>query len=131
MIAPDADLRSQIARAIHRYDYEHGLSGNDIPREHHRGEATAVLAVLDRHVEQLTARIAELEKQVTEDAEYYAELANHNEATCEAVQRRDAAEAALARVREYLETSDDDGIRTRETVLRFLDAAEQATWEAS
>lgn len=40
------DLRHQIARAIHRYDHEHGLSGNDIPSEHHQGEADAVLAVL-------------------------------------------------------------------------------------
>ncbi len=44
--APAAGLRNQIARAIHRYDYEHGLSGNDMPSEHHRGEAAAVLAVI-------------------------------------------------------------------------------------
>lgn len=54
-------------------------------------------------------------------AEDYAQLENHTDATCEAVQRRDDAEAALARVREYVETSDDDGIRTRETVLRIFD----------
>ncbi|MGW3427982.1 hypothetical protein ACWDHW_08495 [Streptomyces melanosporofaciens] len=34
--------------------------------------------------------------------------------------QRDEAEQILAKVREYLETSDDDGIRTRETVLRML-----------
>ncbi|MBI0296315.1 hypothetical protein JBE04_18050 [Streptomyces sp. PRKS01-29] len=49
--AVTTDLCSQIARAIHRYDYEHGLSGNDMPSEHHRGEAEAVLgAIQDRFV---------------------------------------------------------------------------------
>lgn len=43
--APATQLRDQIAAAIHRYDNEHALSGNDIPSAHHRGEATAVLAV--------------------------------------------------------------------------------------
>lgn len=46
---------------------------------------------------------------------------------CEVVQRRDAAEGILAEVREYVETSDDDGIRTRETVLRILDKAAPQT----
>jgi hypothetical protein len=45
------DLRTAIARAIHRYDHEHGLSGNDIPSKHHRGEAEAVIAAIqDRYV---------------------------------------------------------------------------------
>ncbi|MFE3657242.1 hypothetical protein [Streptomyces sp. NPDC059165] len=42
---PPDGVRDQIARAIHRYDYEAGLSGNDIPSRHHRGEADAVLRV--------------------------------------------------------------------------------------
>ncbi|MFE0039408.1 hypothetical protein [Streptomyces sp. NPDC059015] len=42
---PPGVVRDQIARAIHRYDYEAGLSGNDIPSRHHRGEADAVLRV--------------------------------------------------------------------------------------
>lgn len=41
------ELRQRIARAIHRYDNHHALSGNDMPSEHHYGEADAVLAVLD------------------------------------------------------------------------------------
>lgn len=44
---PLAGLRDRYAAAIHRYDYEHTLSGNDIPSDHHRGEADAVLAVRD------------------------------------------------------------------------------------
>lgn len=40
------DLRTLIARAIHQYDNHHALSGNDIPSEHHYGEADAVLAAL-------------------------------------------------------------------------------------
>lgn len=40
------NLRNRIAAAIHRYDNQHGLSGNDMPGKHQRGEADAVLAVL-------------------------------------------------------------------------------------
>ena len=43
------DLRHRIARAIHRYDAEHAFSVNDLPSEHHYGEADAVLAVLADH----------------------------------------------------------------------------------
>jgi hypothetical protein len=42
----NADLIGCIARAIHRYDHEHDLSRNDIPSDHHRGEAAAVLDAL-------------------------------------------------------------------------------------
>ena len=43
----DTNLRQLVAAAIHQYDNEHALSGNDIPSAHHYGEADAVLAVLD------------------------------------------------------------------------------------
>ncbi|MEU1908424.1 hypothetical protein ACFV4E_22745 [Streptomyces hygroscopicus] len=108
--ASDAGLREQYMAAILR-----GGGCVDLA-----AATDAVLAVRARHMEQLAARVAELEQQVAEAAEDYAQLENHTDATCEAVQRRDAAEAALARVREYVATSDDDGIRTRETVLRLL-----------
>ncbi|NUR01306.1 MAG: hypothetical protein HOY79_33720 [Streptomyces sp.] len=39
-----------IARAIHRYDYEHGLSGNDLPGAHQYGEADAVLTALEEYL---------------------------------------------------------------------------------
>ncbi|MEU7074705.1 hypothetical protein AB0B30_32640 [Streptomyces narbonensis] len=45
---PANDLRRLIARAIHRYDNQHALSGNDMPSEHHYGEADAVLAALGK-----------------------------------------------------------------------------------
>jgi hypothetical protein len=45
---PANDLRNVIARAIHRYDNHHALSGNDIPSAHHYGEADAVLAALGK-----------------------------------------------------------------------------------
>lgn len=50
------------------------------------------------------------------------EIANRalNTAALEAVERAERAEAAIARVREYVATSDDDGIRTRETVLGIV-----------
>lgn len=41
------ERRKRYARAIHRYDNEHGLSGNDLPSQHHYGEAAAVMAVAD------------------------------------------------------------------------------------
>jgi len=41
--------------------------------------------------------------------------------------QRDEAETALRAVREYAETSDDDGIRTRETVLQMLGETAQET----
>jgi hypothetical protein len=54
---PEADRRQKYAKAIHRYDYENGLSGNDIPSKHHLGEADAVLAVRDAELEQLRDRV--------------------------------------------------------------------------
>jgi hypothetical protein len=39
-------LRQRVARAIHRYDYDRMLSGNDMPSKHHYGEADFVLAEL-------------------------------------------------------------------------------------
>lgn len=42
---PD-EMRQAIAHALHRYDNQHALSGNDIPSKHHYGEADAVLAVI-------------------------------------------------------------------------------------
>ncbi|MFD7016081.1 hypothetical protein [Streptomyces sp. NPDC059928] len=51
LTAPPVSLRRQIARALHRYDYEHDLSRNDIPSEHHFGEADAVLAVLGEYLD--------------------------------------------------------------------------------
>ncbi|MDG9701702.1 hypothetical protein [Streptomyces sp. DH37] len=51
--------RQQYARAIHRYDYEHALSGNDLPSEHHYGEADAVMAVADAELRAQRDRQAE------------------------------------------------------------------------
>lgn len=43
-------LRQHLARAIHRYDNQHALSGNDTPGPHHYGEADAVLQALQDHL---------------------------------------------------------------------------------
>jgi hypothetical protein len=64
-----AGLRNDIARTIHRYDCDHMLSGNDIPSEHHRGEADAVLAVLYREWPWLRAETEEAESAATEATE--------------------------------------------------------------
>ncbi|MFJ7990271.1 hypothetical protein [Streptomyces sp. NPDC096351] len=42
-----ASLRHLVAAAIHHYDAEHALAGNDMPSKHHYGEADSVLAALD------------------------------------------------------------------------------------
>lgn len=58
------ELRDQIAAALHRYDYEHGLSSNPIPSVHHRGEADAVLAV--PAIQRALAQAARLEPAIIE-----------------------------------------------------------------
>ncbi|WP_329215163.1 hypothetical protein OG352_06185 [Streptomyces sp. NBC_01485] len=65
-------LRTRIAAAIHRYDNHHALSGNDIPSQHHLGEADFVLAEL-RH--ELDAP-AEPRAEAEELAEARQHLAN-------------------------------------------------------
>lgn len=82
--APDAGLRKEYTRAIHHYDNQHGLSGNDIPSKHHRGEADAVLAVRDRRMERLVSHAADMEQKVIDLGQWQ--------------ERAEQAEAALARV---------------------------------
>ncbi|MFI5687859.1 hypothetical protein [Streptomyces sp. NPDC051636] len=53
--ASNAELRTRIAHAIHRYDNRHALSGNDIPSKHHYGEADFVLAELRTELDTLAA----------------------------------------------------------------------------
>ncbi|MGR3875743.1 hypothetical protein ACUXZZ_45240 (plasmid) [Streptomyces graminifolii] len=45
------ELVTLLARTIHRYDYDHGLTGNDIPGAHQRGEAAAVLTALEEFLD--------------------------------------------------------------------------------
>lgn len=92
-----AGLRDEIAKAIHRYDNEHALSGNDIPSRHHRGEADAVMALLYREWPWLRA---EAEETATAQAE--VERLRANIAGCrnqQWPQRLGQAEKALNRVR--------------------------------
>jgi hypothetical protein len=46
-------LRQRVARAIHRYDNQNALSGNDIPSKHHYGEADFVLTELRSELDAL------------------------------------------------------------------------------
>lgn len=71
----------------------------------------AVMQALGPLVDQLRA---EAERQVDAKIGVAGEWGN-------ALADKTAAEATLRAVREYVETSDDDAIRTRETVLRILD----------
>ena len=55
-----AGLRTRIAQALVRYDWNAGLSGRDTPSEHHYGEAAAVLAVLPPPADRATEAEAPL-----------------------------------------------------------------------
>lgn len=89
-------LRRQYAAAIHRYDYEHGLSGNDLPSDHHRGEADAVMTVRDHEMEKLRAEHAALKR---------AHVALAEQAGKE--------QAALAEVRRLCEMTIDVSVRAQ------------------
>ena len=68
-------LRNDIARAIHRYDHEHALSGNDLPSKHHRGEADAVLTLLYREWPWLRAAAEDRDQSAATLAAITAEAA--------------------------------------------------------
>jgi len=56
-------------------------------------------AMTSDDLDQLHARLDKLESDLRDSDAENLELARHNDETCEAVQRRDTAEAALERVR--------------------------------
>lgn len=60
-MADDIDLTAAIdaaARAIGRYDWDAGLSGNDVPGEHQRAESeAAVRAAAPLLIEQITQQV--------------------------------------------------------------------------
>jgi hypothetical protein len=88
-------LKQQYAKAIHRYDYEHGLSGNDLPSDHHRGEAAAVLAVRDRHLQQLRQRLQLADTELQQ----WAATESADAAAGSYAGRAETAEAVVERVR--------------------------------
>jgi hypothetical protein len=61
--------------------------------------------------------MAVVEQQAADD------LALWRSAAYQHARERDQARETLAKVREYLETSDDDGVRTRQHILGMLDRA--------
>ena len=93
------NLRQRVARAIHRYDNHHALSGNDIPRKHHYGEADFVLAELRTELGAVAAL-----RQVSRG---YCPACGRSDAAPTVAdweaerQRAEAAEAALERARRF------------------------------
>lgn len=130
----DADLREQYAAAVRALSPGGGTLA-DLDDEHDVGALVdAVLAVRDHRMEQLAAgratwkakgeeierdrdRLAAQVDQLISQLGQYADRAIANG------ERAETAAVALARIREYAETTDYDGIRTRENVLRILDEA--------
>jgi hypothetical protein len=86
-------LQQRVALAIHRYDNHHALSGNDIPSDHHRGEAAAALAELKPELE----RLAEYEHTINWMTTCTGCARVLDSAYAETM-RAEKAEAALARV---------------------------------
>ncbi|MEU1663619.1 hypothetical protein ABZ547_08385 [Streptomyces sparsogenes] len=135
---PDDGLREQYAAAIRALNDGGTLADLDVDDDVYR-LVDAVLAVRDRRMEQLAAgrerfkrlgeevqrdrdRLAAQVDQLIERLGQYADRAIANGERAERAAAENAAlQAALAAVREYLETSGDDGVRTLETVLRILD----------
>jgi hypothetical protein len=70
MSQQDMDLRSQIAMAIARDDWNHGLSANGTPGEHTMGEADAVLEVvlplIEKHRQAVAVLAAERDESTAE-----------------------------------------------------------------
>lgn len=48
---PRSDLSRAVALALHHYDQQHALSGNDTPSRHHYGEASAALTAVEEYLE--------------------------------------------------------------------------------
>jgi hypothetical protein len=131
--ASNDELRRRIARAIHRYDNHHALSGNDIPSKHHHGEADYVLAELQPELDALAAlrQVArgycphcgrgdaapttadwERERQRADQVEELLRIAHETSNTSEAeraraVQRAERAEEQLALHEQQLHHLDD------------------------
>lgn len=86
-------IRKRIAHAIHRYDNHHVLSGNDIPSEHHYGEADFVLAELRTEL----AALAEYENTINWMTTCTG-CARVLDSCIRETERAERAEAALARI---------------------------------
>ncbi len=87
-------LRQRVATAIHRYDHDHMLSGNDIPGEHHLGEADFVLAELRTEL----ASLAEYESTINWMTTCTS-CARVLDSSIRETERAERAEAAIERVR--------------------------------
>lgn len=90
-------LRQRLARAIHRYDNHHALSGNDTPSEHHYGEADAALAELEREL----SAFAEYENAINWMTTCLS-CARVLDSSIRETERAEQAEAAIERVRQAL-----------------------------
>jgi hypothetical protein len=93
--ASNDDLRRRIARAIHRYDNHHALSGNDIPSKHHYGEADFVLAAIQPELDRLRHLEDELIAATRHNEWQQRARATARELEDEAIRQRDHLAALL------------------------------------
>ncbi|MFJ4473286.1 hypothetical protein ACIP2X_38130 [Streptomyces sp. NPDC089424] len=108
-------LRARAARAIHRYDNHHALSGNDMPSAHHYGEADAVLAELKLELDAL----AKYENTITWHTTCTS-CARVLDSAVRETERAEKAEAALTRFRDWLDAQ-----------VAKTEAADRATGEVA
>jgi len=114
-------LLKQITAAIHRYDHDHLLTVNDIPGEHHRGEAAAVLAIPE--MRQILAQAARLEPAIIEQ-ERQAERAEDAETRLRNIaQGGPRADAVQAEIGEMIAQTHElrDQLRDTAAVLGVRD----------
>lgn len=117
----DEALAARVTKAIHRYDHEHALSGNDLPSKHHRGEAAAVLAELAPEL----AELLDYRNRITWETtcgEHAALLDS-----CRAAdERAEQAEAEVQRMRYFVAACGEDGhaVRMAATATQRAEQAE-------
>lgn len=90
-------LRQRIARALHRYDNDHGQAGGDLPSQYHHEQADAVMAVVQPEID---AERAEMQHLLRAEHTRANEAIRREEASDQAAEeQRDRAEQAEAQVR--------------------------------
>src|SRR5262245_18228719 len=103
-------LREKVAEAISRYDWDHGVSANPEVGSHQRGEADAVMTVVQPQLD----RLLESQRSLLEERE-------------EQIARAVRAETAIGRSRELVEQAVRDILKAPPETLprRVLASAER------
>ncbi|MGS2592059.1 hypothetical protein [Streptomyces hebeiensis] len=105
---PHGDHWPRLAPGIKQLASKLTHAEDELDRLHAAESADAAAGSYAGRVEELEARVRELEQLLAESDAETAELADHSDRTCEAVVARDQAEATIARVRVELDAIDRD-----------------------